>query len=51
MECRKYELNKDKISDFLDDLINLDDWIPFEVNLNHPPFIMIRFKMPKINLH
>ncbi|WP_157064670.1 hypothetical protein [Methanobrevibacter millerae] len=36
MECRKYELNKDKISEFIDDLINLDDWIPFEVNINHP---------------
>lgn len=36
MECRKYELNKDKIPIFIDDLINLDDWIPFEVDINHP---------------
>jgi len=34
---RKYELNKEKISDFIEDFINLDDWIPFYVTINLPP--------------
>ena len=36
MQCRKYELNKDKINDFIDDFINLDDWIPFVIEISHP---------------
>lgn len=35
MEYRKYELNKDKIPEFIDDLINLDDWFPFVIAINH----------------
>lgn len=36
MQCRKYELNTDKIHEFIDDFINLDDWIPFVIEINHP---------------
>ncbi len=36
MKCKKYELNKDKISEFYNTLINLDDWIPFIIEINHP---------------
>ena len=41
----KYTLCEDKLKDFYDDLIMLDDWIPFVITSNLPPHVF--FKLGK----